>query len=177
VRALGAWRETLASFVASIPLVSSSARQTFGRSSSQVTMDRQSLPRHPKHFENGPIRLTLQHCSAAGRSKSNWENRADLRNSTNNMTNTNIGVIKRAGARFAFHHLGSAFHHLAIECWGHTFRMRCRAMGKCEARGTSSTPSGLFQDAVSRVRPPQATASLEDRGRSPPGTGPPPEKV
>ena len=66
----------------------------------------------------GSIRLTLQHCSAAGRSKSNWENRADLRNSTNNMTNTNIGVIKRAGARFAFHHLGSAFHHLAIECWG-----------------------------------------------------------
>ena len=60
---------------------------------------------------------------------------------------------------------------------GHTFRMRCRAMCKCEARGTSSTPSGLFQDAVSRVRPPQATASLEDRGRSPPGTGPPPEKV
>ena len=33
---------------------------------------------------------------------------------------------------------------------GHTFRMRCRAMCKCEARGTSSTPSGLFQDAVSR---------------------------
>ena len=49
---------------------------------------------------------------------------------------------------------------------GHTFRMWCRVMCKCEARGTSSTPSGLFQDAVSRVWPPQATASLEDRGRS-----------